>query len=144
MPTRRCSFEALLTLGTKYCSLKLGKHALSYQHANELGMKTANAASALRALGDDTRRQIFDRLAVRPLAVTEIARGLKVSRPAVSQHLKVLKEAGLVNDHAEGRSRIYQIDPNGLAAVRAWLDQHWARAFVAFADYVEREDKLKE
>jgi DNA-binding transcriptional ArsR family regulator len=97
-----------------------------------------NAARALRALGDDTRRAILDQLAVRPCAVTELARGLTVTRPAVSQHLKVLKEAGLVSVESEGTRRIYRIDPDGLASARMWLDQHWARAFAAFADYVER------
>lgn len=96
------------------------------------------AATALRALGDDTRRQIFDQLAARPRSVSEIASGLSVTRPAVSQHLKVLKDAGLVSDRAEGRNRIYQIDPHGLAAVRAWLDEHWAQAFVAFDAFVQR------
>jgi DNA-binding transcriptional ArsR family regulator len=96
-----------------------------------------NAAAALRALGDDTRRQIFDDLASGPRSVTDIASGLKVTRPAVSQHLKILKEAGLVTDRPEGRARIYQIDPQGLAAVRMWLDQHWARAFVAFSEFAE-------
>jgi DNA-binding transcriptional ArsR family regulator len=98
----------------------------------------ADAARALRALGDDTRRAILEQLAVRPCAVTELARGLTVTRPAVSQHLKVLKEAGLVNDDADGARRIYRIDPDGLAVVRMWLDQHWARAFAAFSDYAER------
>jgi DNA-binding transcriptional ArsR family regulator len=98
----------------------------------------ANAARALRALGDDTRRAILEQLAAGPCAVTELARGLTVTRPAVSQHLRVLKDAGLVSDHSEGTRRIYRIDPDGLAAARMWLDQHWARAFAAFADYVER------
>ena len=108
-----------------------------------------NAASALRALGDDTRRQIFDGLATGPRSVSDIAAGLSVTRPAVSQHLKVLTEAGLITGRAEGRTRIYQIDPNGLAAVRMWLDQHWARAFVAFSEFAqaaaespEREDSI--
>jgi DNA-binding transcriptional ArsR family regulator len=96
-----------------------------------------NAAAAMRALGDDTRRQIFDELASGPRSVTDIASGLDVTRPAVSQHLKVLKEAGLVTDRAEGRARIYRIDPHGLAAVRKWLDQYWARAFVAFSDFAQ-------
>jgi DNA-binding transcriptional ArsR family regulator len=61
-----------------------------------------------------------------------------VTRPAVSQHLKVLKEAGLVSAESEGTRRIYRIDPDGLATARMWLDQHWARAFAAFADYAER------
>jgi DNA-binding transcriptional ArsR family regulator len=101
----------------------------------------ANAARALRALGDDTRREIIERLAAKPRSVTELAKGLKVTRPAVSQHLKVLREAGLVNDHAQGTSRIYRIDPDGLAQVRIWLDQHWARAFASFAEFVERVEE---
>ena len=103
----------------------------------------ANSVSAFRALGDDTRREIFDRLAAGPQSVTEIASGLAVTRPAVSQHLKVLKDAGLVSDRAEGRARIYQIDPKGLAAVRIWLDQHWARAFVAFTDFTAQYTEEK-
>ena len=102
------------------------------------GSNMANAARALRALGDDTRRQILERLAAGPRSVSELTHGLKVTRPAVSQHLKVLKEAGLVSNRAEGTRHIYRIDPDGLAAVRAWLDQHWARAFAAFKDFVER------
>lgn len=98
----------------------------------------ANAARALRALGDDTRREILERLTARPRSVTELTEGLGVTRPAVSQHLKVLKEAGLVSDHSEGTRRVYRIDPDGLAAVRAWLDQRWARAFVGFGEFVER------
>jgi DNA-binding transcriptional ArsR family regulator len=101
----------------------------------------ANAAHALRALGDDMRRKIIERLAAKPRSVTELAKGLSVTRPAVSQHLKVLKEAGLVNDHPRGTSRIYHIDPHGLAEVRAWLDQHWARAFAAFAEFVEKVEE---
>jgi DNA-binding transcriptional ArsR family regulator len=101
----------------------------------------ADAARALKALGDDTRRQIFERLSAQPRSVSELARGLKVTRPAVSQHLKVLREAGLVSDHPQGTSRIYQIDPQGLAQIRAWLDQHWARTFSAFAEYVGRVGK---
>jgi DNA-binding transcriptional ArsR family regulator len=73
--------------------------------------------------------------------VVDIARGLPVTRPAVSQHLKVLKEAGLVDDRAEGTRRIYQIDPKGLGAMRAWLDQFWDSALSAFAAEVERSSK---
>ena len=87
---------------------------------------------ALAALADPTRRTVFERLGSGPKPVTEIARGLTVSRPAVSQHLKVLKEAGLVNDRPEGTRRIYYIDPQGLGALRAWLDQFWDEALENF------------
>jgi DNA-binding transcriptional ArsR family regulator len=76
--------------------------------------------------------------------VGQIARGLPVTRPAVSQHLKVLKEAGLVDDRSEGTRRIYQIDPKGLGAMRAWLDQFWTAALDSFAAEVERSEKQKE
>jgi DNA-binding transcriptional ArsR family regulator len=86
----------------------------------------------LDALGDPTRRAIFERLAAGPLAVVDIARTLPVSRPAVSQHLKVLKEAGLVSDRAEGTRRVYQLDPDGLSALRAYFDRFWTDALDAF------------
>ena len=95
------------------------------------------AQSALTALADPTRRQVFERLAVGPAAVGEIAAGLPVSRPAVSQHLKALKQAGLVTDQAEGTRRVYRIDPAGLGALRAWLDQFWGMALDAFKAEVE-------
>ena len=97
-----------------------------------------NAAAALAALADPTRRQIFERLASGPRAVGDIARGLPVTRPAVSQHLAVLKSAGLVKDQAAGTRRIYQIDPKGLGTIRAWLDQFWDAALASFKDEVER------
>jgi DNA-binding transcriptional ArsR family regulator len=84
---------------------------------------------------------VFERLRQGPRAVGEIARGLPVTRPAVSQHLKVLKEAGLVTDRSEGTRRIYHIDPKGLGAMRAWLDQFWEAALDAFAAEVERVSK---
>jgi DNA-binding transcriptional ArsR family regulator len=93
---------------------------------------------AFAALADPTRRQVFERLATRPAPVGEIARGLPVSRPAVSQHLKVLKEAGLVTDRPEGTRRVYQIDPGGLGAMRAWLDQFWDKTLVAYKQVVEQ------
>jgi DNA-binding transcriptional ArsR family regulator len=99
-------------------------------------MAYGNAAFA--ALSDPTRRHVLERLAEGPRAVGEIAHGLPVSRPAVSQHLKVLKEAGLVSDRQEGARRIYAIDPKGLGAMRAWLDQFWDVALAAFAAEVER------
>lgn len=80
------------------------------------------------ALGDATRRAIFERLRSGPLAVGELARGLPVSRPAVSQHLRVLKEAGLVRDTQVGTRRLYQLDPDGLAGLRAYFEQYWGEA----------------
>jgi DNA-binding transcriptional ArsR family regulator len=95
--------------------------------------------TALAALADPTRRQIFERLRKGPRAVGEIAGKLPVSRPAVSQHLKVLKEAGLVADRPEGTRRVYYIDPKGLALIRRWLDQFWDEALDAFKAEVERD-----
>ena len=100
-------------------------------------MAYANAAFA--ALADPTRREVFERLKSGALSVGEIARELPVSRPAVSQHLKVLKEAGLVTDEAKGTRRVYHIDPDGLGALRAWLDQFWALALEAFKAEAERQ-----
>ena len=98
-----------------------------------------NRAEGLTALGDPTRRAIFERLAERPRAVGELAREFPVSRPAVSQHLKVLKDAGLVIDRPAGNRRIYQLDPDGVGALRAYLDQFWNRALAAFQAAVERD-----
>ena len=97
-----------------------------------------NAERVFAALHDPTRRTVFESLRNGPKAVGEIARSLPVTRPAVSQHLKVLKEAGLVDDRSEGTRRIYHIDPKGLGAMRAWLDQFWEVALDAFAAEVER------
>ncbi len=99
--------------------------------------------AALTALADPTRRLVFERLRPGPQPVTAIARGLPVSRPAVSQHLKVLKEAGLVTDRPEGTRRVYSIDPHGLGELRRWLDQFWDEALAAFQQEVEREPKDK-
>jgi len=93
---------------------------------------------ALEALADPTRRRIFERLAEGPRAVVQLADGLPVSRPAVSQHLQVLKAAGLVRDRPQGARRVYEIDPAGLGQVRAWLDQFWTVALDAFKAEVER------
>jgi DNA-binding transcriptional ArsR family regulator len=101
----------------------------------------ANRADSLTALGDPTRRSIFELLADRPAAVGELARELPVSRPAVSQHLKVLKEAGLVFDRRAGNRRIYQLDPDGVGALRAYLDRFWNRALTDFKAAVEAERK---
>ena len=98
-----------------------------------------NAERAFAALTDPTRRTVFERLRSGPRSVGEIAGGLPVSRPAVSQHLKVLKEAGLVSDRSEGTRRIYHIDPQGLGAMRAWLDQFWDAALDGFKAAVEAE-----
>src|SRR3569623_2816571 len=99
----------------------------------------ANASAALAALADPTRREVFERLRAGPRSVGELAQGLPVSRPAVSQHLKVLKAAGLVADRAEGTRRGYEIDPHGLGALRAWLDQFWGDALAAFKAEVEKD-----
>jgi DNA-binding transcriptional ArsR family regulator len=101
----------------------------------------ANAYAAFAALSDPTRREVFQRLQSGGRSVGEIARDLPVSRPAVSQHLKVLKEAGLVADRAEGTRRVYYIDPKGLGAMRAWLDQFWDVALQSFAAEVARSEK---
>jgi DNA-binding transcriptional ArsR family regulator len=93
--------------------------------------------SALSTLGDPTRRAIFERLADRPSAVGELARDFPVSRPAVSQHLKVLKDAGLVVDRPDGNRRIYQVDPDGVAALREYLDRFWNRSLASFKRAVE-------
>lgn len=93
------------------------------------------------ALGDRTRRTIFERLADRPCAVGELARGLPVSRPAVSQHLKVLKDAGLVVDQAAGTRRIYRLNPDGLAELRSDLDRFWLGALTAYKAVVEEPEQ---
>ena len=98
-------------------------------------------STGLTALGDPTRRAIFERLADGPLAVGELARELPVSRPAVSQHLKVLKDAGLVVDRADGTRRLYQLDPAGIEAGRGYVDTLWHHALAAFKDAVEKEQR---
>jgi DNA-binding transcriptional ArsR family regulator len=90
------------------------------------------------ALGDPTRRAILERVADRPRAVVELARELPVSRPAVSQHLKVLKDAGLVIDRPVGNRRIYSLNPVGLGALRADLDRFWSKALAAYKMAAER------
>jgi DNA-binding transcriptional ArsR family regulator len=95
------------------------------------------AGTALAVLADPTRRSIFERLAEGPVAVGELANGLPVSRPAVSQHLKALKEAGLVRDRAEGTRRLYSVDPAGVEALRAYFDRFWDRALASFKAEVE-------
>jgi DNA-binding transcriptional ArsR family regulator len=98
---------------------------------------TAYHTDGWAALGDPTRRAIFERLVLQPAAVGELARGLPVSRPAVSQHLRVLKDAGLVVVTASGTRRIYRVDTDGLAALRADLDRFWSGALEAYRAVVE-------
>jgi DNA-binding transcriptional ArsR family regulator len=102
--------------------------------------RKSTAAAALTALADPTRRQLFERLRTGPRAVGDLARGVPVSRPAVSQHLAVLKAAGLVKDRAEGTRRVYEIDPKGLGAIRAWLDGMWDNALQSLESEIERDD----
>jgi DNA-binding transcriptional ArsR family regulator len=97
----------------------------------------AASGRALDALGDPTRRAMLERLCKQPMAVGELAAGLPVSRPAVSQHLRVLKGAGLVTDRAEGTRRIYTVDPNGIETLRAYLDRFWDDALATFRRVVE-------
>jgi DNA-binding transcriptional ArsR family regulator len=96
-------------------------------------------ADGWTALGDPTRRAIFERLADGPLPVGELARELPVSRPAVSQHLRVLKDARLVVDEPAGNRRIYRLDPNGVGALRADLERFWSRALAAYKTAVEQQ-----
>jgi DNA-binding transcriptional ArsR family regulator len=95
----------------------------------------------LDALGDPTRRQIFESLKAGPRSVGELADGLPVSRPAVSQHLRVLKEAGLVSDRKEGTRRLYRIDPGGLAGLRDYFDSFWGEALERFADEARKGNR---
>ena len=94
-------------------------------------------ATALSALADPTRRAVFERLHKGPASVGELAADLPVSRPAVSQHLKALKLAGLVNDQPSGTRRVYYIDPEGLGELRRWLDHFWDQALQSFKQEVE-------
>lgn len=100
-------------------------------------MKTY-VSNGMSALGDATRRAIFELLAEGPSPVGELARELPVTRPAVSQHLKVLKEAGLVIEHQEGTRRLYQLNPEGVGALRAYFEQFWNRALLGFKQAVEQ------
>lgn len=97
-----------------------------------------NETMIFAALADPTRRSVFERVAARASAVGEIARELPVSRPAVSQHLKILKEAGLVSDRQEGARRVYHIDPKGLGPLRVWIDRFWATMLDSYAQEVEQ------
>jgi DNA-binding transcriptional ArsR family regulator len=100
-----------------------------------------NQTNGIAALGDPTRRAIFELLAQRPSSVGELARELPVSRPAVSQHLKVLKDAALVIDRPAGARRIYQLDPHGIGDLRAYVEQFWTRALAAYKTAVEQPEE---
>lgn len=98
---------------------------------------------AMNALGDPTRRAIFEQLADGPKPVGELAKTLPVSRPAVSQHLRVLKSAGLVNERPEGTRRVYRIDAGGVVALRAYFERFWDRALADFQAAAEAEERSK-
>jgi DNA-binding transcriptional ArsR family regulator len=102
---------------------------------------TYRTTDGLAALGDRTRRALFECLAEGPRAVGELAAMVPVSRPAVSQHLKVLKAAGLVTESAHGTRRIYRLDPDGVAAMRDQLDTYWNRALSGYAEAVARTNE---
>jgi DNA-binding transcriptional ArsR family regulator len=102
---------------------------------------TAYATTGWDALGDPTRRATFERLAERPYAVTDLAETVPVSRPAVSQHLRVLKDAGLVVDEQAGKHRIYRVDPDGLARLRAQLEGFWTQTLAAYKTLAEAPAK---
>jgi DNA-binding transcriptional ArsR family regulator len=108
-----------------------------------LRLVTTYAEQVFDALGDPTRRSVFERLRGGARSVGELAEGMDVSRPAVSQHLKVLKEARLVVDRAEGTRRLYAVDTQGLEALRTWLEGLWDEALDAFKEAAERENKHK-
>ena len=103
----------------------------------------ANHSHILSALADPTRRELFERLGKRPYGVTDLAKGLPVSRPAVSQHLKVLREAGLVSCRQAGTRRIYQVDQRGVEIMRKYFDKFWDHALAAFKAAAEEKEKGK-
>jgi DNA-binding transcriptional ArsR family regulator len=102
---------------------------------------TADQVDAFTALGDPTRRAVFELLGDGPRAVGDIALDLPVTRPAVSQHLKVLKEAGLVIDRPEGTRRLYELNPDGIGALRAYFEGFWTRALTSFKHRVEQQEE---
>lgn len=106
-------------------------------------MTDQSLARAFTALADPTRRAVFECVAARPQPVRELADQLPVSRPAVSQHLKVLAEAGLVVSRAQGTSRIYELDPQGLEGLRDYLDGFWNRSLTAFRKHAETQHQEK-
>ena len=107
-------------------------------------MSTYQAGAGWDALGDPTRRAIVECLAERPRAVGELANALPISRPAVSQHLKVLKDAGLVTDRSAGTRRVYRLNPAGMAALRDQLDTYWQRALTGYTDTLKDDDPTQE
>ena len=102
-----------------------------------------NASTGFAALGDPTRRVVFERVARRPLSVGRLAAGLSVSRPAVSQHLRVLEQAGLVTHSRQGTRRVYRVDPRGVEAMRNYLDRFWDRALAAFKAAAEEAEETE-
>lgn len=102
-------------------------------------MPTYQPTDGWDLLADPTRRAIVERLAKQPCAVVELAGEFPISRPAVSQHLKILKDAGLITDQATGNRRVYRLNPAGVAALRDQLDTFWSRALGAYQDVVNRE-----
>jgi DNA-binding transcriptional ArsR family regulator len=103
-----------------------------------VGAAPPSALDALGALGDPTRRRVFERLLAGPLAVNQIADGMPVTRPAVSQHLRVLVAAGLVTVRSQGTRRVYAVSPEGIGALRTWMDEFWSRALEGFRAAAER------
>jgi DNA-binding transcriptional ArsR family regulator len=108
-----------------------------------MAYRSKAAVAALEALGDPTRRAIFERLSRGASAVGDLAANLPVTRAAVSQHLRVLRDAGLVTQSAQGTRRIYRIDPRGIGAMREWLDAHWVTALDAFKAFADMEETSK-
>jgi DNA-binding transcriptional ArsR family regulator len=111
--------------------------------SNTLPLVITNQVNPWEALGDGTRRTIFEHLVEGPRAVGELAGDLPISRPAVSQHLRVLKDAGLVSDRAQGTRRVYAVNPGGLETLRTDLDRFWTRALAAFKTVAEQSSKGK-
>jgi DNA-binding transcriptional ArsR family regulator len=109
-----------------------------------MGHAINNYEKAFNALGDPTRRAIFEKLRTSPLAVVDIARGLPVSRPAVSQHLKVLRDAKLISINQQGAKNIYQVNREGILAMRNYLNKFWGEALAAFKLIAEQEEKNHE
>jgi DNA-binding transcriptional ArsR family regulator len=140
---RRCvrpgNFVVLLSGAGDFVELRTTSFAGAHQRLRDATMSHAYAERVLDALGDSPRRLVFARLKGRARSVGEIATGMNVSRSAVSQHLKVLKDARLVTARAEGTRRVYAVEPRGVEAVRGWLDGFWDETLAAFKMAAERE-----